>query len=207
MKPVQFRVILISTIPLILLSHLYLDTIVAGFFGEVHRKNALLSIYSSDIPDLLFPAASLFTAMSWAAYYSLSRRGIDNASSRFFLLTGCTVPLSFLSKTVLKYLFGKVTTRAWLAHNDLYGFHWFNSGEKFSGFPSGHMVVFTVLALGVIRFFPRYRRASLGFLFLLAAALIITDYHFLSDVGAGTLLGFMLDAGMYNLLFLGKRKQ
>ncbi len=206
MKPVQYRVILISTIPLILLSHLYLDTLIAGFFGEVLRKNAFMSAYASDIPDLLLPAAAFFTATSWTAYFWLARRRIDNLCSRFFLLTGCTVPLSLLLKTVLKYLFGKVTTRAWLAHNDLYGFHWFNSGDKFSGFPSGHMVVFTVLALAVIRFFPQYRRVSISLLFLLAASLIITDYHFLSDVIAGTVLGFMLDAFMYDFLFMRKGK-
>lgn len=207
MKPVQFRMVLISAIPFIFFSHLYLDTMIAGFFGELLRKNAFLSVYTSDIPDLLLPVAAFFTAASWTAYYTLARRGIDNLCSRFFLLTGCTVPLSFLSKTVLKYLFGKVTTRAWLAQNDLYGFHWFNNGVKFSGFPSGHMVVFTVLALAAMRFYPQYRRASISLLFLLAASLIITDYHFLSDVVAGILLGFILDAFTYKFLFLRKWKR
>jgi membrane-associated phospholipid phosphatase len=206
MKHKRLTIIVAASCMLVIISHLYLDVRIAGIFGEVLRKNSLLSKCTSDIPDLLLPTAIFLTVTSWTAYSVLAFRGIDNLCSRFFLLTGCTVPLSFLSKTVLKYLFGKATTRAWLAHNDLYGFHWFNSGDKFSGFPSGHMVVFTVLALAVMRYFPRFRSACIGFLFLMAAALIVTDYHFLSDVIAGALLGFIVDSFMYYFLFPGKGK-
>ncbi len=183
-----------------------LDTAIAGFFGDLLRNNAFMSSYASDIPDILLPAAAFFTATSWTAYFSLAHKRVDNPCSRFFLLTGCTVPLSFLAKTVLKYMFGKVTTRAWLSDHSLYGFHWFSSGEKFNGFPSGHMAFLTVAVLAAMRFYPRSRGVCIGLLLLLAAALIITDYHFLSDVIAGVLMGFLIDAVAYHYLFLKKWK-
>ena len=76
---------------------------------------------------------------------------------------------------------------------DLYGLHWFHGGGDYSGFPSGHMAVFTCLALGLRRFYPRYRYAYLAFLFSLAAALIATEYHFLGDVIGGAYLGWIVD--------------
>ncbi len=198
--------IVAATCALVVFSHQYLDERIAGFFGDMMKRNSLMSVCSCDIPDLLLPLAVFFTTTSWVAYAVLKSRGIDNRNSRFFLLTGCTVPLSFLLKSILKDLFGKVTTRAWLKHKYLYGFHWLDGRSDFSGFPSGHMLLFTVAALAVIRFYPRYRSTCIGFLLLMAVALIVTDYHFLSDVIAGVLLGYLVDSFMNYYLFRGKVK-
>ncbi len=206
MKYTSSAIIVTASCALVIFSHLYLDERIAGIFGDMMKENSLMSVCSRDIPDLLLPLAVFFTVTSWIAYAVLAYKGIDNRNSRFFLLTGCTVPLSFLLKTVLKDLFGKVTTRAWLNHKYLYGFHWLDGGTDFSGFPSGHMVLFTVLALAVIRFYPRFRSTCAVFLFLMAIALIATDYHFLSDIISGALLGFIIDSFMNYYLFLRKGK-
>ncbi len=206
MKDSRVAILVTASCVSVIFSHLYLDERVAGIFGDIMEKNTLMSAYSCDIPDLLMPMAILYTAISWIAYAVLTSRGNGNACSRFFKLTGCTVPLSYLLKSILKDLFGKVTTRAWLEHKYLYGFHWLDGGKDFNGFPSGHMIFFTVLALAVIRFYPRYRSVCIGFLLLMAAALIVTEYHFLSDIIAGALLGFIVDAFMNYYLFLRKGK-
>ena len=192
---------LAASVILIVFSHNYLDTRIAGFFGEMLRQNKLMSTYASDIPDMLLPVAILCTVTSWTAYLWLVRKGVVSPLESFFQLVGWTVPLSYILKTALKDLFGKVTTRAWLANHELYGFHWFGGEWRFDGFPSGHMAVFTVLALAVWRFFPRYRYVCAGFLVFLAGALIITSYHFLSDVVAGALLGFLIHSVVCNFLF------
>ena len=54
------------------------------------------------------------------------------------------------------------------------------------------MAVFTALIIALWRFYPRYRPAYAGFLSVLALALIVTDYHFLSDVIAGAYLGLIV---------------
>ncbi len=206
MKHLRIAILVAASCIFVIFSHLYLDERIAGLFGDIMKKNSLMSVYSCDIPDILLPVAILYTVTSWIVYAVLTSRGTGNGCSRFFLLTGCTVPLSFLLKSVLKDLFGKVTTRAWLKHKYLYGFHWFDGGSDFNGFPSGHMILFTVLALAVIRFYPRYRSACIGFLLLMAVALIVTEYHFLSDILAGALLGYIVDTFMNYYLFLRKGK-
>jgi membrane-associated phospholipid phosphatase len=93
-----------------------------------------------------------------------------------------------------------INTKVWLTLRSSYGFHWFDGGGDYSGFPSGHMAVFTALVLPVVRCFPRLKFVCLVLLLLLGVALIVTGYHFLSDVIAGALLGYLVDRGSWRLL-------
>jgi membrane-associated phospholipid phosphatase len=189
-----YRIIsLISVIALVIVSYFFFDTGIAEYSGGLLRNYGMLATYASDIPDLLFPIACVTTGSSWAVYCLLKRNNISSPYARFFHLIGWTVPLSFILKTILKYVFGMANTRVWLANEAEYGFHWFQGNGNYGGFPSGHMAVFTVVVIAFIRFFPRFRLAGLFLLLILAAALIITDYHFLSDVIAGTYLGLIVD--------------
>jgi len=52
---------------------------------------------------------------------------------------------------------------------------------------------FTAMMLGVSRYFPRSRPACAGLLSTIAMALIITQYHFFSDIMAGVSLGLIVD--------------
>ncbi|HKZ16960.1 MAG TPA: hypothetical protein VJ161_05770, partial [Geobacteraceae bacterium] len=67
---------LAASVILIVFSHNYLDTRIAGFFGEMLRQNKLMSTYASDIPDMLLPVAILCTVTSWTAYLWLVRKGV-----------------------------------------------------------------------------------------------------------------------------------
>ncbi len=71
-------------------------------------------------------------------------------------------------------------------------FRWLHGAGTYNGFPSGHMAVFTVLVIALCRFYPQYRSAFLGFLSVLALALIATDYHFRSDIIGGVYLGWIV---------------
>lgn len=151
------------------------------------------SAYASSIPDLLFLTVLLTTAAAYSIYrYRLSRGHVDptTLSCRMLALAG---PFSFLAKSALKQLFGRINTREWLQFPNQYGFHWLQGGGNFSGFPSGHMAVFTALAAVMWRHHPRYRGWYLAILLLLALALILTNYHFLSDLIAGAYLGLLVE--------------
>lgn len=54
------------------------------------------------------------------------------------------------------------------------------------------MAVFAALTTTLSKYYPRYRFVFLGVLPLLAMALIVTYYHFLSDVIAGACLGMLV---------------
>lgn len=92
-----------------------------------------------------------------------------------------------INDTTLKFLFG-VPGPAAVLHGTRHAFHLF-AGSRNSSFPSGHMVLSGAFA-GV--FMRLYRRTILPFaaLLLIAATLLILgNWHFLSDVLAGTFLG------------------
>ncbi len=191
----------------VLCSYYLLDARIALFVQRAWLSGNQLVLFSSDIPDLLFLFVCLVTAVAWVAYFYLAHKGVYNAHTRFFQLIAITTPFTFFVKTALKFVFGRINTRYWLEHPGLTEFHWFDGSEKFSGFPSGHMAVFTALAAAFWIFYPRYRRKYAGFLAVLALALMATDYHFLSDIIAGAYVGFSVHhVTAYVLSFSPKSK-
>jgi membrane-associated phospholipid phosphatase len=137
-------------------------------------------------------AFALPGAQRWAGYFVQARRGIHNRLTNFLRACGTVVPMAFVAKTGLQYVFGRPDPYAWLLTHEPPCFYWFRDDEGYGGFPSGHMTVFAALMTTSSYYYPRYRSVYLGSLCLLALALIITDHHFLSDVLAGALLGWIL---------------
>jgi membrane-associated phospholipid phosphatase len=146
-------------------------------------------IKNSEIPDLLLISVVILTSLSWMEYFYLLHRNIRDRRTHFFRFVGTVMPLTFVVKDVLKWIFGRTDTRIWLKNPGLHDFHWFAGTKGFEGFPSGHMLVFTPLFLALWQFFPRYRLYYGVVWFCLAIALIVTEYHFLGDVLAGAFLG------------------
>ena len=178
---------------LIICSYFFLDKEIALFVRKTLMSKARLDILSTSIPDILFPLVCAITGIAWTVYFHLKRKGVFNTHSRFFQLVAISVPFAFFLKSILKHQVGRINTRFWLLHPGFQEFHLFHGSRNYSGFPSGHMAVFTVLITALWRFYPRYRPTYVVFLSVLAAALIVTDYHFLSDVIAGAYLGLMVD--------------
>ncbi|HEY6872071.1 MAG TPA: phosphatase PAP2 family protein [Geobacteraceae bacterium] len=177
----------------IVVSCLCLDHPVALAVNGWFLKNRAVAHYVADLPDLLFPAVLAVTCLLWVGYFYCIRRGIRGGRTAFFRLAAWTVPLAFILKSVLKQLFGRVNTRFWLLHQAGSDFRWFHGDENYSGFPSGHMAVFTAFVAGAWLYYPRLRPVYAGLLMLLGAALIATDYHFPSDVLAGACLGLLVN--------------
>lgn len=173
---------------LIILCIWLLDLPLAAWIAE-YLKTYAPYVKTSNIPDQLLIIVVILTSLSWMVYFYLVRRNIHDQRTLFCRVTGTVLPLSFGMKTVLKWLFGRTETRTWLSDPSLYGFHWFAGTEGFQGFPSGHMLIFTPLFLALWHFYPRYRLYYGVVWFGLGAALITTEYHFLSDVLAGAYIG------------------
>lgn len=178
-------------VPLTVLSYLLLDQRVAIFIQKLILSQNLLKEITSNIPDFLLLIVLVITILSWMRYYFLSSKGIRNRQTRFAQLSGVSLPLSYAAKSVLQYGFGRVNPKIWWDHHELAGFHWFPALPMGYGFPSGHMTVFTALAVVLIYIYPRYRWICLAALALLGVALVVTNYHFLSDVTFGAYLGML----------------
>ena len=131
------------------------------------------------------------------------------------ILTGVSILVTFVLKNDLKWVFGRYWPITWTNGNpswitdQAYGFHWFYGnflqGEEGTGsFPSGH----TAMAFAVLLPYGLFHRKALPVLLLLASSvgilLVLLDYHFLSDVLAGALLGMTCPMLLQRLLIGGR---
>lgn len=180
-------------VALILSSYFFIDRRLAALILRIIGRHILLSPEVSGAPDLLFEYTAVLTVLCWGACLYSRQRPSRIWKFGFFQLAGCSVPLAYFLKFVAKDVIGRTNARVWLQYPSLYGVHWFEGGGDYAGFPSGHMAVFTALLLAVSRFYPRTRQACRGCLVLLAAALILSEHHFLSDVISGAYLGLLVD--------------
>lgn len=180
----------LPVIALILVSFYYLDGKIALFVKRYLMKK--YSFLSSSVPDFLFVIVSAVTVVAASLYWYHRSRGIYTIRTRLFQIIAVSGPVAFLLKSILKYVFGGVNPRFWLRHQGEKEFLWFQGAGNYTGFPSGHMAVFCALLLAVADLYPRYRFFCYGILVMLGAALIATNYHFLSDVIAGFYLGVIV---------------
>ena len=179
-------------VPLTILSYLFLDQRLATLIQEVIQSHELLRQVTSNIPDMLLLIVLAITVYSWARYFFLSSKGMRSQQTRFAQLCGVSMPSAYLIKSVLQSAFGRVNPKVWLTHYELSGLHWFPAHPMTYGFPSGHMTVFTTLAVVLCYIYPRYGKLYLMAVALLGVALIVTNYHFLSDVIFGAYLGLLI---------------
>ena len=178
----------------------FFDIPVALYVKKRLYRNAHWSRYTSNLPDLLLVLVLVTTCVGCLLYLSRTKKGIYDQATSFEKLITWTAPVSYLAKSLLKFLFGRVNTRCWLQQPQLYGFHWFQRRPGCDGFPSGHMLVIVALLAAVWRFYPRCRPFCLLFAVLLAVALVVTNYHFVSDVAAGAFTGVLVEAVVFRLL-------
>jgi len=190
--------ITLLTLLLVAGSYFFLDTGIALFVRGAWMSHARLDISSTKIPDLLLLVVCGVTGFGWAAYFHRVSRGKYDQHARFFRLIAITVPLTYVVKSILKIAVGRITTRFWLRHPDYPQFHWFNGRNHYDGFPSGHMAVFMALGIALWKYYPQHRFLYASFLAALTMALVVTDYHFVSDIIAGAYLGLMIHIGAHN---------
>jgi membrane-associated phospholipid phosphatase len=111
----------------------------------------------------------------------------------------------------LGYVFGRYWPETWIDNNPsfikdgAYGFHPFHGGSAYGSFPSGHMARAVGLVSVVWITYPGWRWAC-GLVWLaIAAGLLGMNYHFVSDVIAGSFVGGVV--GMYAACFAGLDRQ
>lgn len=172
---------------LIALSFLRIDVPMATYFFPIsHNLNVLGGIGSAVILSIEATTAVIIVMLR------MMRGKISPFGKTLAIACVASICAYAINDNVLKLYFGVPNPRA-VVHGAKHAFHfWAGSGR--SSFPSGHMVLAAAFA-GV---YMRLYRASilpLSSLLLLAAGLLIVgDWHFLSDLIAGTFFG--LSAGL-----------
>ena len=199
----KFALVTAITLALVVLSILYVDQPVALY---IHHNdpiriliNMLLSAISgaknpnNEIADFLAPMTLVIVIISWTGYWLRAHHGRFDYHTYFFKIVGSAVPIAFMAKTITKFAFGRINTRVWVSDPTLGdNFHWFDGGGNYNGFPSGHMTVLVPLFIALWQFYPALRPLWGVALAGLAISMVLTDYHFVSDIIAGTYLGILV---------------
>lgn len=144
------------------------------------------------LPDVLF-------ALAVVAIMLVALRGLTGAPlSRFatvLFVASISLALAILAKDELKLAFGRTWPETWTRNNpslirdNVFGFFPFHGGPGYASFPSGHTTsICAVMAVFWICY-PRWRPLYALAVGAVAIGLVGADFHFLSDVIAGSFLG------------------
>lgn len=125
---------------------------------------------------------------------------------RIVIATCLAALLAIEIKDTLKFAFGRTWPETWINNNPswigngVFGFNPFHGGQGWSSFPSGHMTAITAPMAALWLTIPRWRWLFAGIVLLVAIGLLGADYHWLSDIIAGTFLGAATALGIVALV-------
>lgn len=181
-------------IVLIALCYLYVDKPAADFAFNHHLERFSWWLkwptYTLVIIFFVTAISIILTTIRWCARVKVSH------FEHVFFVASINTWITAKFKDILKYTFGRTWPATWTnnnpswLNNHVYGFHFFHGGGGYASFPSGHMTVTLALITVLWIHFPKWRPLFAIIALSEAVALIGLYYHFVSDVLAGSLLGF-----------------
>jgi membrane-associated phospholipid phosphatase len=184
----------IALVATITFCYFYVDKNVAYFFQAHSFKEYTILKLIAEIPGTLLgvvPALFVYLIIrhSWS-----KPNAIDQA---FFILIVAS-STAFVVRELLKVVF----SRPWidtfynnnpsLLRNNVYGFKWFDYSYLYKSFPSGHMINILCVAVVLNLLYPRLKYIWSGIAFSVALAQMSLNYHFISDIIAGSYIGALV---------------
>jgi membrane-associated phospholipid phosphatase len=168
---------------------IFLDRPVAEFV-EQHVRHTLMWIW---ITRALAPVASVvvvaFVFIFGCGIWLLSGRSLPSWTQKP-LLGSWAAMWATAAETILKRILGRGVADPAYIHNHLWGFRFLRGAEPlWASFPSGTATIAAAIASVLWITNRRWRAMSVLAVFLLCAAVVITNYHWLADVIAGAFLG------------------
>ncbi len=146
------------------------------------------------IVDPLVPLASISIAIAAARGFA---RGSLTPVESGVLRICCAILIAVMLKDELKWAFGRTWPETWIKGNPnpsyfgngTYGFFPFHGGQGYASFPSGHTTAIAAFAGALWLICPKLRWLYAALVLAVAIGLLGADYHWLSDIMAGALLG------------------
>jgi membrane-associated phospholipid phosphatase len=174
--------------------------VLAYFFADRELATALKPIaggvklfpWLTHIVNPLAPLAAIGAA--YLAARALARGSLTPVEIAI-LRVACAILIAIAVKEVLKGAFGRTWPETWVCNNPsyfgngVYGFFPFHGGQGYASFPSGHTTAITALAGSLWVLWPKLRWLGIVLTLCVVIGLLGADYHWLSDIIAGAILG------------------
>ncbi len=157
-----------------------------NFAGE--RIFVWLTYISTPLSPL---AAFLIAALAFLRI----ARGSLTLTEAALVRMACAIILAGLFTYGLKEVFGRTWPETWVNNNPSYfgngvfGFFPFHGGREYASFPSGHTTAICAFAGALWFLWPRLRWVGVALAALVAIGLLGANYHWLSDIIAGAIVG------------------
>jgi membrane-associated phospholipid phosphatase len=115
----------------------------------------------------------------------------QNRLANYLLCAGLAMIIAILAETSLKYLLGRYRPEL-LFTQGLYGFHYLSHQFLMTSTPSGHATRVFVLVTGFAMVWKRFTPIFILIGLLVCLSRLVLEFHYLSDVVFGGLLGTFL---------------
>jgi membrane-associated phospholipid phosphatase len=148
--------------------------------GWIWLDLALRPLAAAVLLSLLF----LFACGTWAVW-----GGRLAGWARTPLLCSAAAVWATAAEIIFKRVFGRAWPDPTYVQNHLYGFHLLHGGAQWESFPSGTAAVSAAIMSVLWIKTPGWRFAGTFAVATLSAAVVICNYHWVSDVFAGAFLG------------------
>ena len=193
--PITFRIWLLSLIGctiLILLSIMYVDRPVADFLEAHFRHTFGWVLLNRLLEPLKLVAVSALLFLFWAGLRRVFGYGSQQQWIEKAVICSWAIVWGLATEFVLKQIFGRSWPDPTYIQHHLYGFRFLHASEHWSSFPSGTAIGSTALAstLGIL--FPRLRAISAVLAVMVCFAVVLCNYHWLSDAIAGAFIGISI---------------
>jgi membrane-associated phospholipid phosphatase len=187
---------------LVVLSYFFLDRPLAELVHS-HLQGVQPFVWLTRISEPLRPLALI--ALVVISIRLLFGHGLGGIGRSVLLASLALVVASVFTRD-LKDAFGRTWPLTWVNNNPSYfkdgvfGFSPFHGGPGYAAFPSGHMTAISAVAIVLWYAWPQLRWLSVLACALVAIGLIGANYHWLSDVIAGAMVGGTVGAVLWQLL-------
>jgi membrane-associated phospholipid phosphatase len=181
----------LGTVIAVVVCYYWLDRPISHFAHDTLQRFQMFEKLTL-IPEALTPFVIV-------GFVLLGLRGLSGRPlSRFqtvMLLSGVSLAVAVIIKDQLKFAFGRAWPETWtydnpsFIANGVYGFHPFQGGGRYASFPSGHETMICTVMTVLWICYPRFRPVYALCMVAVAAGLVGANFHFLSDVIAGSFLG------------------
>jgi membrane-associated phospholipid phosphatase len=180
-----------ATAIVVVVCMVYVDRSTAEFFeSHLRHTTAWVWIARSLTPlDLAVVTALLFLLVCGA--WTLSGRAL-RPWTQTPLLCSWAAMWATAAEIIFKRIFGRAWPDPTYVQSHLYGFHLLHGGPNWESFPSGTAAVSCAIAAVLWIARPRRRLLAVSIVILLCVAVVVNNYHWVSDVVAGALLGMSI---------------